>query len=291
QLGALGGGGLLAAPRLQAPLAEVVQLPVVEVLVEGAGEGEAGRVPLLLRAGAQPGEQLHRPPVQLLAALAALQRHLEGDVAQVLQDHHPGRLVVAEDGRDADLQPVEVAVDVDEGELGGGVALGGLLALLGGVGRHHHHHPRAGRFADAVVGAVGGVALELLDRRGAGAGSGGLLNLGPEGVVEFHLLRDVKRGRRGAQDYRGPVRLSGSRSNGRATSVLKPRTSAGTRRMLSSPKPWVVAMMITFSPASLVPGPMWWMPRTPNRRWMHSSTASISSGSSSSCSWSPPPPS
>ena len=103
ELGALGAGGHLAAPGLQAPLAEVVQLPVVELFVEGAGEGEAARVGVLLGAGAQPGQQLDGLGVEP-GAIAGGERRLEGLIRQVLADHHPRGLVEAEDLRHADAQ-------------------------------------------------------------------------------------------------------------------------------------------------------------------------------------------
>ena len=134
ELRPLRAGGSLPAPRLEAVLAEVVELPGVELLVEGAGEGEATRVGHRLRRGAHPGKEIHRPAVERLAR-TAVQRPLEGEVPQILEHHHRRDRVVAKDARHPDPEAVEVALDVEERQLLGGPPLlaSSLLAGPGGI--------------------------------------------------------------------------------------------------------------------------------------------------------------
>ena len=183
QPGALGGGRQLAGACLEPPLAEVVQLPVVELDVEGAREGEAARVGRLLCLGAQLRQQVDGALVEpLLARRLAQERRLEGEVAQILEHHQALALVVVHDLGHAHAQTLQVAVHVDEGELGRRRALG-LLFAPGGV-PGHHHDDEARALADAVVGAVRGVALELQDLRGPGVGAGRRGDEAPQALLE-----------------------------------------------------------------------------------------------------------
>ena len=160
-------------PGLEQPLAEVVQLPEVQVVVEGAAEGDAP-AGARLGVGAEPGEGVDRPLVERPRRIAGEEPRLEHVVPEVLEDHEPTpRVVLVErvHPRDAHADRGEVALDVEEGVDAGGAALRDLLRL--GVRRHHHHHPGGGRPADAPVAPHRGMAGEAHDRLGGGLPPGG----------------------------------------------------------------------------------------------------------------------
>jgi hypothetical protein len=162
--------------------AEVVQLPAVQVLVEGAREGDAA-VRRGLGGRPQPRQLVDGPLVEEAPVVAGEEPRLQHLVAQVLEDHEPLVLLEGQDGRHPHADGGEVALHVDEGVDGRAAALGHLLRPR--ARRHDHHHVRGREGADAPVAAhrgvagearhrqVGGVAARGPGHRGADAGGGG----------------------------------------------------------------------------------------------------------------------
>src|SRR5262249_17738801 len=116
---------------------------------------------------------------------ASLQRALEGEVPEVLEDNHRRAGVVAKDAGDADAQALEVAMDVDEGQLLRGPSLAGLLAPRRS-GRHHHHHMAVRPAPHAEVGTVARVTLQLESRGAVLRSTCGQGHLVAEGLLAVH---------------------------------------------------------------------------------------------------------
>src|SRR6266511_3591538 len=96
----LGGREGPALPRLEQPLAEVVELPEVEVAVERPRERDARRAGSLLDlgGGADAGELVDGALVERLRPIAGEEARLEHLVAEVLEDHEAAEGVVPEEG-------------------------------------------------------------------------------------------------------------------------------------------------------------------------------------------------
>ena len=159
----------LFALRLETVFAKMIELPLEEVIVEAAREGDA------LRIGMGGGEALERDELIDRGAIVARAHvvagigdaRLEGDVAEVLEVEEAALGVEAEDRRDRGAGPREVALYINEGELCGCGAFGRLLGLERVVAELHHHYarPLAAVEVDAVIASHGGAAGEGLEAR------------------------------------------------------------------------------------------------------------------------------
>ena len=164
-------GGQRDAARLEGPLAEVVDLPAQQLVVEGAGGHDA--------AGGQRGEGALRPrQVRDRADVQGLApRRVGGEegrervVAQVFEQEPPAGRVLAEQRGDVDAARVQQVAHLEEGPPRGRLALGDLLGL-GAVGDEHGDGLRHAAEQDAEVAARGGAPGHGVERRRPAAGKG-----------------------------------------------------------------------------------------------------------------------
>src|SRR5713226_8375517 len=102
----------------------------------------------------------------MLAVRPSQQGVFEGGLSEVFEDQNARRLVVPENSWDPDANQLQVAMDVDEGKLRGGLLRRrNLFAVLGFQNGHHHRDVALRISPYPIVGTVAGMTLKFLDDR------------------------------------------------------------------------------------------------------------------------------